>query len=210
MGLVSAHHEHGPGYARPSPTCRRCRRPPTRPRSPIPAFSPCWAQSISRPTSLKSPRACWSARPSSQIAAGGQPSVSLQLQLAAIYLLRNNTAQAYDIYQQVLTAQSGPRRCLEGPDCHSAWPPTATAEALQQISLIPAPVRKQLESGHRIRADRGQPLRRRRRYSPRRRLHEPRAGPLRQAEDAAAAGMSTFRTPGCSSTPGTTAPSIRR
>ena len=38
-----------------------------------------------------------------QIAAGGQPSVALQLQLAAIYLLRNNTEQAYAIYRQVLT-----------------------------------------------------------------------------------------------------------
>ncbi len=51
-----------------------------------------------------------------QIAAGGQPSVALQLQLAAIYLLRNNTDQAYALYRQILAGQSRPRRCLEGPD----------------------------------------------------------------------------------------------
>ena len=32
-----------------------------------------------------------------QMAAGGQPSLQLQLQLAAIYLQRNDTAQAYQI-----------------------------------------------------------------------------------------------------------------
>ena len=47
-----------------------------------------------------------------QIAAGGHPSIALQLQLAAIYLQRNYTAQAYDIYRQVLTAH---------PDRADAW-----------------------------------------------------------------------------------------
>ena len=79
-----------------------------------------------------------------QIAAGGQPGVSLQLQLAAIYLLRNNTDQAYAVYRQVLT---------DHPDRADAWKgliDTLTAtnrntQALDEISHIPAPVRKQLD-----------------------------------------------------------------
>ncbi len=80
-----------------------------------------------------------------QMAAGGQPSMQLQLQLAAIYLQRNNTAQAYGIYRQVLTAH---------PDRVDAWKgliatlqaTNHTTEALQEIALIPPAVRKQLET----------------------------------------------------------------
>jgi tetratricopeptide (TPR) repeat protein len=80
-----------------------------------------------------------------QIAAGSQPGVALQLQLASIYLLRNNTAQAYAIYQQVLLAH---------PDRVEAWKgliaalqvTNRTTEALQQIALIPPAVRKQLDT----------------------------------------------------------------
>ncbi len=80
-----------------------------------------------------------------QIAAGVQPGMALQLQLAAIYLQRNNTAQAYGIYRQVLQAH---------PDRADAWKglistlqsTNRTSEALQEIALIPAAVRKQLET----------------------------------------------------------------
>jgi tetratricopeptide (TPR) repeat protein len=80
-----------------------------------------------------------------QTAGGGQPSLQLQLQLAATYLQRNNTAQAYAIYRQVLTAH---------PDRLDAWKgliaslqaTNHTSEALQEIALIPTAVRKQLES----------------------------------------------------------------
>ncbi|MGB0081812.1 MAG: cellulose synthase subunit BcsC-related outer membrane protein [Terracidiphilus sp.] len=80
-----------------------------------------------------------------QIAAGVQPSVQLQLQLAGIYLLRSNTDQAYAIYRQLLA---------DHPDRADAWKgmiATLTAthrdqEALQEIAQIPAPVRKQLEA----------------------------------------------------------------
>ncbi len=80
-----------------------------------------------------------------QIAAGGQPSLQLQLQLAAIYLQRNNTDQAYGIYRQVLTAH---------PDRVDAWKgliatlqsTNHNAEALQEIALIPPTVRKELEA----------------------------------------------------------------
>ncbi len=80
-----------------------------------------------------------------QMAAGGQPSLQLQLQLAATYLQRNNTDQAYAIYRQVLTAH---------PDRVDAWKgliatlqaTNHTTEALQEIALIPPAVRKQLEA----------------------------------------------------------------
>ncbi len=80
-----------------------------------------------------------------QIAAGGQPSMQMQLQLAAIYLQRNDTDQAYGLYRQVLTAH---------PDRADAWKgliatlqsTNHTNEALQQIALIPPSVRKQLET----------------------------------------------------------------
>jgi tetratricopeptide (TPR) repeat protein len=80
-----------------------------------------------------------------QMVNGGQPSLQLQLQLAAIYLQRNNTEQAYGIYRQVLTAH---------PDRIDAWKGLIAAlqttnrntEALQEIVLMPASVRKQLET----------------------------------------------------------------
>ncbi len=79
-----------------------------------------------------------------EIASGGQPSIALRLQLASIYLVRNNTDQAYAIYRQVLT---------DHPDRAEAWKgliATLTIthrdkEALQEIAQIPPPVRKQLE-----------------------------------------------------------------
>jgi tetratricopeptide (TPR) repeat protein len=80
-----------------------------------------------------------------QMAGGGQPSLQLQLQLAAIYLQRGNSDQAYGIYRQVLTAH---------PERVDAWKgliatlqtTNHTTEALQQIALIPPAVRKQLET----------------------------------------------------------------
>ncbi len=79
-----------------------------------------------------------------QTAAGGQPSVALQLQLAAIYLQRNNTARAYQAYRQVLESH---------PESADAWQGLITTlqetnrntEALGEIAQIPAPVRRQLE-----------------------------------------------------------------
>ena len=80
-----------------------------------------------------------------QIAAGGQPSIPLQVQLAGIYLQRNNTEQAYNIYRQVLTAH--PERVDAWKGLISTLQVTnRTNEALQQIALIPPAVRKQLEA----------------------------------------------------------------
>jgi tetratricopeptide (TPR) repeat protein len=80
-----------------------------------------------------------------QIQAGGVPALGLQIQLASIYLQRNNTAEAYSLYHQILEAH---------PDNLDAWrgligTMQAThrdAEALQEIKLIPPAIRKQLET----------------------------------------------------------------
>jgi len=80
-----------------------------------------------------------------QMQAGGVPVLGLQVQLAAIYLQRNNTAQAYSLYHEILAAH---------PDNLDAWrgligTMQAThrdAEALQEIKLIPPAIRKQLEA----------------------------------------------------------------
>ena len=80
-----------------------------------------------------------------EVAAGHQPSVALELQLAGIDLLRNNTDQAFAIYQQVLAAH---------PDNAAAWKglistlaaTNRNSQALQELAQIPAPVHTQLES----------------------------------------------------------------
>ena len=80
-----------------------------------------------------------------ETAAGQQPSIALQLQLAAIYLVRGNTAQAYAIYQRAIATN---------PDRPEAWKgligallaEKQNADAQQELAAIPAPVRKQLES----------------------------------------------------------------
>jgi tetratricopeptide (TPR) repeat protein len=79
-----------------------------------------------------------------QTAAGGKPSLALQLQLAGIYLAMNDTAQAYEIYRQML---------VDHPDRVDAWKGLIAAleatnrnnEGLEEIALIPAPVRKELD-----------------------------------------------------------------
>ncbi|HKF49706.1 MAG TPA: cellulose synthase subunit BcsC-related outer membrane protein [Terracidiphilus sp.] len=79
-----------------------------------------------------------------QTATGKQPAMQLELQLAAIYLQRGNTAQAYAIYRQVLT---------DHPDRIDAWKgliatlqgTNHTQEALQQLGYIPPAVRAELE-----------------------------------------------------------------
>ena len=80
-----------------------------------------------------------------EIQAGGQPSLGLQIQLASIYLERNNTAQAYGLFKQILQAH---------PDNLTAWRgligtlqlTNRNTEALAEIKLIPPAVRKQLEA----------------------------------------------------------------
>ncbi|SNS49009.1 Tetratricopeptide repeat-containing protein [Granulicella rosea] len=80
-----------------------------------------------------------------QTTAGQKPSVPIQIQLAGIYMQRDNAAQAYPIYQQILS---------ENPDRVDAWKGLLSSlhstgkdqEALAQIQQIPVPVRAQLEN----------------------------------------------------------------
>jgi tetratricopeptide (TPR) repeat protein len=82
-----------------------------------------------------------------QIAAGSQAGLQMQaqLQLAGIYIERNDTVHAFAIYQQVLKSN---------PDSTDAWKgliaaleaTDRNAEALQQLSLIPTAARRQLDA----------------------------------------------------------------
>jgi tetratricopeptide (TPR) repeat protein len=79
------------------------------------------------------------------IAAGRQPSVSVELQLAGIDLLRNNTDQAYTIYRKVLTSHSDNADAWKGLISTLAAT-NRNGQALEEIAQIPAPVRMQLDS----------------------------------------------------------------
>lgn len=80
-----------------------------------------------------------------QTAANQKLSVGLELQLAGVYLARNNMQQAYPIYRQIL---------VENPDRPDAWKGMLSAlhgsghdqEALAQAQQIPAGLRQQLEA----------------------------------------------------------------
>jgi tetratricopeptide (TPR) repeat protein len=80
-----------------------------------------------------------------QAAAGRKPATAVLLQLAGIYLSRNDAQRAFPIYRQILS---------ENADRPDAWKGLLTVlhssgrdqEALAQIQQIPAPVLKQLEN----------------------------------------------------------------
>ena len=80
-----------------------------------------------------------------QASAGQKPSAPVQLQLAGIYLERDNPKQAYPLYRQVLT---------EYPDRPEAWKGLLAAlhstgrdqDALAQVQQIPPATRAQLEN----------------------------------------------------------------
>ncbi|MGD0630218.1 MAG: tetratricopeptide repeat protein, partial [Terracidiphilus sp.] len=80
-----------------------------------------------------------------EVASSGVPTVSLEVKLADIYLLRNETKHAYDLYHQILAGN---------PERVDAWKgliATLTAihrepEALEEIAIIPEPVRKKLDA----------------------------------------------------------------
>ena len=77
--------------------------------------------------------------------AGQKPSVANQIQLAGLYLQRNDPQQAYPLYRQVLT---------QYPDRVDAWKGLLSAlhstghdaEALAQVQQVPASIRPQLEA----------------------------------------------------------------
>ena len=76
---------------------------------------------------------------------GGQLPLSLELQLAGIYLLRNLPVQAYEIYRRLVTTH---------PDNADAWKGLVASlaaadrngEALQEIDRIPTAIRQRLDS----------------------------------------------------------------
>ena len=79
-----------------------------------------------------------------EIAAGGQPSMALQLQLAGIYLARNNSNQAITIYQRVVVAnpeRADAWKCLIGALLATG----RNADALNQVAAMPTAVRAQLD-----------------------------------------------------------------
>jgi tetratricopeptide (TPR) repeat protein len=80
-----------------------------------------------------------------EMAAGGQPGIDLQLQLASIYLLRNDPDRAYAIYRAVLNAHPDNAQAWQGL-INALQSTNRTSQALQEIAQIPPPVRKQLES----------------------------------------------------------------
>ena len=80
-----------------------------------------------------------------QASSGQKPSAPMRLQLAGIYLERDNPKQAYPLYRQVLS---------EYPDRLEAWKGLLATlhstgrdqDALAQVRQIPAPTRAQLEN----------------------------------------------------------------
>ena len=80
-----------------------------------------------------------------QIAANQKPSTAVLLQLAGIYLLKNDAGKAFPIYRQILT---------DNPDRPDAWMGLLSVlhssgrdqEALAQVQQIPPAVRSQLEN----------------------------------------------------------------
>ncbi len=144
MGLVSAHHEMGQDTLAISDVERM---PPATYESALadPGFLSMLGAIYQQANQLEVAQGLLERSAKVQIAAGGQPSIALQLQLAAIYLLRNNTTQAYAIYSQVL--KTNPERADAWKGLISTLLATnRNSEALQEIVLIPAPVRKQLEN----------------------------------------------------------------
>ena len=79
-----------------------------------------------------------------QSANGGGLSLDLQMQLAGIYLQRNETEKAYAIYQTALKDHADRADAWKGLIA-ALMATNHNSEALQQIALIPAPVRKQLD-----------------------------------------------------------------
>ncbi len=143
MGLVSAHHELGPDAQAIGDVDKM---PPSTYESALndPGFLSMMAAMYQQANQFEIAQTMLERSEKIQTAGGGAPSISLQLQLAGIYLQRNNTAQAYAIYQQVLAAN---------PDRVDAWKgliatlmaTNRNSEAIQEIAVIPVPVRRQLE-----------------------------------------------------------------
>ncbi len=160
---------------------RRCRRRPTNRRSADPGFLSMLGSIYAQANQFELAQGLLERSAKLQVAAGGEPASSLKLQMAAIYLQRNDTARAYDLYRQVLS---------DHPERLDAWKGligTLLPDQPQQRSaggdcLDSSADPQAVGSRHRVFAERSQPVRGQRRYSARRRVHEPRERVLRKAK----------------------------
>jgi tetratricopeptide (TPR) repeat protein len=144
MGLVGAHHELGQDN---EAIAEVQRMPPATYESALgdPGFLSMLGSIYAQANQFEVAQGLLERSAKLQIAAGGQPGVPLQLQLAAIYLQRNNTTQAYQIYRQVL--ESHPERADAWKGLIATLQVTnRNTEALAEIAQIPPQVRKQLEN----------------------------------------------------------------
>ncbi|HVN94589.1 MAG TPA: cellulose synthase subunit BcsC-related outer membrane protein [Terracidiphilus sp.] len=80
-----------------------------------------------------------------EAANGHQPAVAVELQLAAIYLLRGNSDQAFAIYHQVIATHRDNAAAWKGLISTLAAT-NRNAQAMQELAQIPAAVRTQLDS----------------------------------------------------------------
>ena len=144
MGMVSAHHQLGQDTQAVADVQKM---PPATYEAAIadPAFLQMLGAIYQQANQLEMAQGLLERAAKQQSVGGGQPTVALQLQLAGIYLARNNTARAYDLYQEILRLH---------PDRVDAWKGLMDAllatnrngEALKQLALIPEPIRKQLDA----------------------------------------------------------------
>ena len=144
MGLVSAHHELGQDN---EAIAEVQRMPPATYESALgdPDFLSMLGSIYAQANQFEVAQGLLERSAKLQIAAGGQPAIPLQLQLAAIYLQRNNTAQAYRIYREVL--ESHPERADAWKGLIATLQVTnRDSEALAEIVQIPPQVRKLLEN----------------------------------------------------------------
>jgi tetratricopeptide (TPR) repeat protein len=143
MGIVSAHHELGQDTLAISDVKKM---PPAAYEAALsdPGFLSMLAAIYQQANQFEVAQGLLERSVKLQESLGGHASVQLETQLAAIYLLRNYTQEAYAIYHRVLTTD---------PNRADAWKGLITAlqvtnrntEALQEIAQIPAQPRKELE-----------------------------------------------------------------
>jgi len=78
---------------------------------------------------------------------GGKPTLTTRLQLAAIYLKRNNTAQAYQMYRKIIADYPEKTEAWKGL-ISSLLATNRFSEASGELHQIPPAVRKQLEADY--------------------------------------------------------------
>ena len=144
MGLVSAHHELGQDTLVISDVEKM---PPPAYEAALadPGFLSMLGSMYAQANQFEIAQGLLERSAKMQTAAGGQPTVALQLQLASIYLQRNNTQQAYDIYRQVLSDDSSRVDAWKGL-IGTLLVTNRNSEALSEIGMIPPAVHKQLET----------------------------------------------------------------